>query len=183
MVMTTERPDKRPASPLAGSYGHPIHPILVTVPIGAWIASLVFDIASRASDDPETFSTGADWLVAIGVVGAVLAAVWGLLDYLRIPRGTRAFRVGTTHLLLNDVVLVLFVVSWLIRAGSDADETSIGLIALSVVALALLGVSGWLGGMLAYHYGVRVADEWTQSEGFATAGTADRPLAPGERRS
>ena len=166
------RADKPPRSPIAGAYGHPIHPILVTVPIGAWLASLVFDIASHVVDDgAETYSDGAELLIAIGVIGAVLAAVWGLIDYLRIERGTQAFKVGTTHMLLNDVVLVLFIVSWLIRRNADDEATNGGLIVLSIVALALLSVSGWLGGKLAYRYGVRVADEGTQAEGFGAQRT------------
>ena len=104
--------DKWPASPLAGSYGHPIHPILVTVPIGAWVASLMFDVASHIVDDgAQTYNDGAELLIAIGVIGAVVAAVWGLIDYLRIERGTPAFKVGTLHLALNDVVIVLFAIS------------------------------------------------------------------------
>jgi len=143
---------------------------LVTVPIGAWIASLVFDIASQVVDDgAATYNQGAELLVVIGVIGAALAAVFGLLDYLRIERGTPAFKVGTTHLLINDVVLVAFVVSWIIRRNADDEATSGGLIALSVVALALLSVSGWLGGKLSYRYGVRVVDEDTQAEGFRPA--------------
>ena len=135
------RTDKRPASPAAGGYGHPIHPILVTVPIGAWLASLVFDIASHLVDDgAETYSDGAELLVAIGIIGAVLAAVWGLVDYLRIERGTPAFKVGTTHLLINDVVIVLFAISWIIRRNADDEATSAGLIVLSIVALGLLSV-------------------------------------------
>jgi uncharacterized membrane protein len=165
------RPDKQPASWASGLYGHPIHPILVTVPIGAWIASLVFDVASHVVDDgAETYSDGAELLIAIGIIGAVLAAIWGLIDYLRIERGTPAFKLGTTHLVINDVVLVMFVVSWIIRRNADDEATSAGLIVLSIVALALLSVSGWLGGKLAYRYGVRVADEDTQSEGFNAAG-------------
>ena len=163
------RADKRPASPVAGGYGHPIHPILVTVPIGAWLASLVFDIASHVVDDgAETYSDGAELLIAVGVIGAVLAAIWGLIDYLRIERGTPAFKVGTTHLLINDVVIVLFVISWIIRRNADDEATNAGLILLSIVALALLSVSGWLGGKLAYRYGVRVADERVQAEGFSS---------------
>ena len=161
--------DKRPASAVAGSYGHPIHPILVTVPIGAWVASLVFDIASHVVDDgAQTYSDGAELLIAIGVIGAVLAAIWGLIDYLRIERGTPAFKVGTTHLVINDVVIVLFAISWIIRRNADDEATSGGLIVLSVVALALLSVSGWLGGKLAYRYGVRVADDDKQAEGFSS---------------
>jgi uncharacterized membrane protein len=164
------RTDKRPASLIAGSYGHPIHPILVTVPIGAWVASLVFDIASHVVEDgAPTYSDGAELLVAIGVVGAILAAVWGLIDYLRIERGTQAFKVGTVHLAINVIVLVLFAISWIVRRNADDESTSGGLIALSIVALALLSVSGWLGGKLAYRYGIRVADDDTQTEGFNSA--------------
>lgn len=170
MTSPVGRTDKHPSSPLAGGYGHPIHPILVTVPIGAWVASLVFDLVSRWNDeDSSTFATGADWLVAIGIIGAVLAAIWGLLDYLAIPRRTPAFRTATSHLILNDLVIVGFIVSWLIRRSNDAERTPVGLIILSIVALAVLSVSGWLGGKLAYRYGVRVAEEGTQDEGFRTA--------------
>ena len=161
------RPDKRPASPLAGGYGHPIHPILVTLPIGAWVCSLVFDIASHVVDEGASgYSDGAELLITIGLIGAVLAAIWGLMDFLRIPRGTAAFRVGTAHLLLNDAVIILFAASWVIRRRADDASTGTGAIVVSAVALALLGASGWLGGKLAYRYGVRVTDQRTQEEGF-----------------
>src|SRR6185437_8151681 len=72
---------KRPVSPLlAGPYGHPWHPILVTVPIGAWVASLVFDIASHVVDRPGFLTEGSEWLIALGVLGALAAAAIGLLD-------------------------------------------------------------------------------------------------------
>jgi uncharacterized membrane protein len=157
---------KRPRSPLAGPYGHPFHPILVTVPIGAWVATLVFDIASRASDDGQAFAEGAYWLIAIGIVGALAAAAVGVLDLLAIPRGTAAFRTGLTHMALNLAVLALFVVNLLVRKSDGRDSVETLHLILTVVALALLGASGWLGGKLAYRYGVRVADEQTQAEGF-----------------
>ncbi|THJ07470.1 DUF2231 domain-containing protein [Nocardioides sp.] len=158
---------KRPRSILAGPYAHPFHPILVTVPIGAWVASLVFDLASAAVSDKEAmFAEGAYWLIALGVVGALAAAIFGLLDLLTIPRGTRAFKVGLTHMSLNLFVVVLFVVGFLVRAAQGYEEFSgVGTL-ISIVALALLGLSGWLGGELAYRYGVRVASEETQQEGF-----------------
>src|SRR5438093_13169412 len=85
---------KRPRSKMSGPYGHPFHPILVTIPIGAWVASFVFDLASRAAGraDASAWAHGAYWLIGIGVLGALLAAVFGLLDLLGIPRGTGAFR-------------------------------------------------------------------------------------------
>ena len=157
---------KRPRTPLAGLYGHPIHPILVTIPIGAWTASLVFDLAAKFGDEPAAFAKGSTWLIGIGIVGALLAAVWGAIDFSTIARGTRAYTTGLTHLAINLVVVALYVVNFFLRRGQGYDDVSTGVLVLSIVALAMLGASGWLGGKLAYHYGVRVADEGTQAEGF-----------------
>lgn len=67
---------------------------------------------------------------------------------------------------LNLVAVVLFVINFAIRVGQDSDDANVGAFILSLIAVALLGLSGWLGGKLAYRYGVRVADEGTQAEGF-----------------
>jgi uncharacterized membrane protein len=61
---------KQPRSALAGSYGHPVHPILVTLPIGAWVCSLILDLVSYGSSEPRTWSVGSMWLILIGVIGA-----------------------------------------------------------------------------------------------------------------
>ncbi|MGW7005516.1 DUF2231 domain-containing protein [Streptomyces sp. NPDC054933] len=88
----------RPVSAaLAGPYGHPFHPLLVTVPIGAWVGSLAFDIASHLVRDPVFLARGAMWLIALGVIGALAAAMVGFLNRFAIPPGTRAFRVGLVH--------------------------------------------------------------------------------------
>src|SRR6266566_2712437 len=99
---------KRPVSAvLAGPYGHPFHPILVTIPIGAWVSSLVFDILTRTRAHGLPYLVdGAYWLIGVGLVGALLAAVFGLLDLSTIPRGTRAFATGVRHLVLNATVAV-----------------------------------------------------------------------------
>jgi uncharacterized membrane protein len=162
------RAAKEPVSSLAGPYGHPFHPVLVTVPIGAWVASFVFDLASRWSDEPVVFAKGAYWLLGLGLVGALGAAVFGFLDLVAIPTGTRAFRTGLLHMALNLGVVAVYTGSFLLRGGrlDRPDGVPGGLIALSAAALAVLAVSGWLGGRLAYRYGVRVADEATQVEGY-----------------
>lgn len=158
---------KHPKTVLAGPYGHPFHPVLVTIPIGAWVASVVFDIIALASSAREgVFAEGAYWLIGIGIIGAVLAAAFGLMDLLAIPRGTKAFRTGLTHMALNLTVVVLFVIGFAVRAGQGHNEASVTGFVLSLIAVALLGASGSLGGQLAYHYGVRVASEETQKEGF-----------------
>jgi uncharacterized membrane protein len=164
---------KHPVSAaLAGPYGHPFHPILVTVPIGAWVSSLVFDIASHIVDHPGFLTQGSEWLIAIGVLGAVAAASVGLLDLMAIPTGTAAFRTALTHMSLNLLVTAAYIVNFFWRHGSytDGDAVAGGRLALSAVALGVLGVSGFLGGKLAYRFGVRVADERTQAEGFAARG-------------
>ena len=174
-------PGKRPRSPLAGSYGHPIHPILVTVPIGAWTASVVLDVVSMASDDTG-LARASTWLIGIGLVGALLAAVWGVMDLTTLPKGSRARAVGVTHAVLNSVAIVVFLVDLLIRRQRDPGE-DVGVLpfVVSVVGLGIVGASGYLGGKLSYTYGVRVADEGKQAEGFESVESAE--TTPRRRRA
>jgi uncharacterized membrane protein len=163
--MDPMRQAKSPVTALAGPYGHPLHPALVAVPIGAWIASLVFDLGSRFVDDGVFLARGSRWLIALGVLGALAAAMVGFLDFFAIPGGTPAFRTAVVHLSLNLAVTAAYAVNFLLRDAA-APRVGWGPLALSVVSLAALAVSGYLGGKLAYRYGVRVADESTQSEGY-----------------
>ncbi|NUR31058.1 MAG: DUF2231 domain-containing protein [Catenulispora sp.] len=160
---------KQPVSALlAGPYGHPWHPMLVTIPIGAWVTSLVFDISSHVADDPGFLTRGAEWLIAIGVLGALAAAMAGFLDLFAIPTGTRAFRTALLHMSLNLAVTCAYAINFGWRHGgyTDGRPVGVGMLVLSAVSLAVLSVSGFLGGKLAYRYGVRVAAEDTQAEGF-----------------
>jgi uncharacterized membrane protein len=159
---------KRPASPaLAGPYGHPLHPVLVPVPIGAWTASLVFDLASHLVSGPAFLSRGSLWLMVIGVIGALAAAVAGFTDLIVIPGGSRASRTALLHMTLMLCVTGAY-------AGNAAwrhhlrvtGAVPIGPLALSAASLALLGAGGYLGGKLAFRYGVRVAAESDQADGF-----------------
>ncbi|WP_240509422.1 DUF2231 domain-containing protein [Streptomyces agglomeratus] len=117
---------KQPVSAvLAGPYGHPFHPILVTVPIGAWVGSLIFDIASHLVDDPDFLARGAMWLIAMGVIGALAAAMAGFLDLFAIPAGTRAFRIGLIHMTLNLLVTAAYAGNFLWRhAGTGRPAAS-----------------------------------------------------------
>lgn len=169
-------PGKRPLTILAGPYGHPLHPVIVTVPIGAWVAGFVFDIASHFVDDPGTFAEGGRWLIAIGVIGGFAAGLVGFLDLVALPVGSRAFNTALIHAGLNLVALGSFAVNFFARPMDHPDEpVAVGLIALSGLTLVLVAVAGFLGGKLAFRYGVRVADEATQREGFvATRGRQGR---------
>lgn len=157
---------KHPASAmLTGPYGHPFHPVLVTIPIGAWVASFVFDIGSRAAPDASYLVRSSTWLIVIGIAGALAAAGVGLLDFFTLPSGTPAFRTGLIHLTLNVAITVAYAGNALWRRG-EGDQVAIGPILLSGVSLVALLVSGYLGGKLAFRYGVRVAEEHDQAEGF-----------------
>jgi uncharacterized membrane protein len=163
MTDTPLRRAKRPATPIAGPYGHPLHPLMVTVPIGSWVAAVIFDIVAFAGDDPAAFTTGARWLYGIGVLGALVAAVLGLLDFTRLTPGTRARKIATIHLVLNLVAVAIFTAAWLVHVGSD-DPSVVGLV-LGIIGLCGLAVSGFLGGELVFRHGVRVSDEVDQARG------------------
>ncbi|GAA0551430.1 DUF2231 domain-containing protein [Actinomadura livida] len=155
---------KQPVSPLAGGYGHPLHPILVTVPIGAWVSSLVIDVAAHLGTGPPSAAEVSLWLIGLGIAGALAAAATGFLDLLAIPPGTRAFRTALSHMSLNLAATFAYVAGFGWRLGDGA--VSPAQTALSAASLACLAAAGYLGGKLAYRYGVRVADENTQAEGF-----------------
>lgn len=162
---------KAPVSMAAGPQGQPLHPLIVTLPIGAWVISFAFDLAAHTANEELVYARASFWLIGIGIVAGVAAAATGLLDLLAIPRDTPAFRTGIVHLSLSGAALVLFALSFLLRRGDDSLEAAgAAPMALSLVALLLLAVSGWLGVRLAFRYGVRVVDEDLQAEGFVRTG-------------
>lgn len=163
---------KAPTSPLAGPPGQPLHPLLVGIPIGAWVLSFVFDVAAHVANEELVYARAAFWLVGAGIVGALAAGTLGVLDLLAVPRGTVAWRTGVRHLVLSDVVLVLFVVSFLARRNDSLQAAGVPLLLLSVVALGLLAASAWLGVRLVFRYGVRVLDEDAQRAGYTLVGGA-----------
>jgi uncharacterized membrane protein len=160
---------KHPLTPVAGPYGHPFHPLFVTVPIGAWVCSLVFDIATKVKDGGDQgLAHGSYWLIGIGILGALAAALFGLMDLVRLRRGTAALRMALIHMTLNLAVVAAFVVDFLWRHESSYEQPAVktGQLVLSAVALGVLSISGWIGGMLSYKYGVRVAHEEDQAKAF-----------------
>lgn len=140
--------------------GHPIHPMLVPIPIGLFVFSLVADIAVY-------LGYGAAWpAVALytmggGVIGALLAAAFGLVDLLSL-REERTKKIGVAHMVINLVVVTLYAVNFWLRWEGQPLEGAPG--TLSIVAIVLLLVSGWLGGHMVYVHGAGVA------------GTLGRPL-------
>jgi uncharacterized membrane protein len=137
---------------------HPIHPMLVVFPIGLWVTALVFDVVYAFTGNP-LWRTLAFWNLVGGIVGALAAAVPGLIDYSEMTG--RARRIANWHMALNLGVTALFVVNVLLRTtwGSRfIDGNSWIPLALSVIGNAVLGVSGWLGGEMVYVERVGVED-------------------------
>lgn len=136
-------------------FGHAIHPILIVYPLGLLSAAVIFDVIYLVTANP-TWTTVSFWMIAAGIVGGLLAAVFGLIDYLNIPGGTRASRIGLLHGLVNLGVMILFAASWLLRRSSP-EVPSMTAFALSFAGVAAALLGGWLGGELVERLGVGVA--------------------------
>jgi uncharacterized membrane protein len=124
--------------------GHPIHPFLVVFPLGLLITAVIFDVVYLATDN-NAFATTAFWCIAAGIIGGLLAAVFGLIDWLNIPAGTRAKTVGLWHGIGNVVVVALFALSWWLRYGDPAYAPSTTAFILALAGLGIGAVTGWLG--------------------------------------
>lgn len=137
-------------------FGHAIHPILIVYPLGLLSTAVVFDVIHLVTGNPM-WATISFWMIAAGVVGGLLAAVFGLIDYLNIPSGTRAKRIGLLHGMVNAGVMALFAVSWYLRSDAPAAPSSLEL-ALSFLGVGAALLGGWLGGELVERLGVGVVD-------------------------
>jgi uncharacterized membrane protein len=162
--------------------GHAIHPMLITLPLGLLGTAVVFDIL-RLIGNNTGFATASFYMIAAGIIGGLLAAVFGLIDWLAIPAGTRAKRVGLWHGVGNVVVVVLFALSWLLRRG-QADYQPQGVAFwLGLVAVLLALATAWLGGELVERLGVGVdeganLDAPSSLSGPATTGRPPRTVEP-----
>ncbi len=134
--------------------GHPIHQMLIVFPLGLLATSFFFDIAHLAVQRRD-FAIVSFWMIAAGVIGALLAAVFGLVDWLAIPSGTRAKSIGAWHGVGNVIVAALFAVSWFVRYATASRFTTTAFI-LSLIGVCLALVTGWLGGELVDRLGIGV---------------------------
>jgi uncharacterized membrane protein len=133
--------------------GHPIHPMLITIPIGLFIFSLVCDLISMRSADPATWTLVALYTMVGGFIGALAAAVPGLIDLLSLSDAAIK-KTAITHMSINLVVVALYAINIWLRLDS---KTNVGTpLVLSVIAVSLLVVSGWLGGKMVHEAGVGV---------------------------
>ena len=130
--------------------------MLIVFPLGVLGMSLFFDIAYLITKRTE-LATSAYWMILGGVIAGLLAAVFGLIDWIAIPGGTRAKRIGLMHGVGNVVVVALFIGSWCLRRP-DPALPKIAAIVISAVAVGIALITGWLGGELVDRMGVGVDD-------------------------
>lgn len=134
--------------------GHAVHPAMVMVPLGLFVTSTVFDAIALVTRDKQ-FAGASHKMIGVGVVSGAAAGVFGLLDWLAIPNGTRAKEIGAVHGIGNGVVSAVFAASWLMRRDAPESPEAPAII-LSLLGTALAGVTGWLGGELVERLGVGV---------------------------
>jgi uncharacterized membrane protein len=133
---------------------HPIHPMLVPIPIGLWIFSFVCDLTFVLGSGVSLWYTLSFWTMIGGLVGAVIAAVPGVIDMLSLTGQPK--RLALTHMALNATIIVVYAVNLGMRI-QGASIAGVPLV-LSAVAIVLLAVSGWLGGHMVYVHRVGVQE-------------------------
>jgi uncharacterized membrane protein len=131
---------------------HPIHPMLVPIPIGLRLFSLVADLIHAGGSTNPAWTTVAFYCMGGGIVGALAAALPGLIDLLSLPPGPRMTSI--MHMTINLTVVVLYVINFWMRMS--APESPGKLVWLSLISIGLLTISGWLGGKMVHEHGIAV---------------------------
>ena len=145
---------------------HPLHPAVVSIPVGLWSMALVFDLLSRLGDGNVTYVRTSFACILVGLVGALAAVPTGVADWTGVKPEKPAWRTGFFHLSLNVTVALLFALNLGLRWGLTGDEREVGRgpLTLSVIGVGMLWVSVYLGGRMTFEHGVSVArhtkDEW-----------------------
>jgi len=131
---------------------HPIHPMLVPIPIGLWIFSLVCDLFYAGGSSNPAWTTVAFYCMGGGIIGALAAALPGLIDLLSLSGGPRSTAIK--HMAINLTVVALYVINFWMRMQSPGSPGK--LVWLSLISVGLLAISGWLGGKMVYEHGIAV---------------------------
>lgn len=142
---------------------HPIHPMLIPLPITSFVFGLLSLIVFVAVGDTLWLGM-ARWMAIAGVVTGLLAALPGLVDWTTIPAEALAKNVVTRHLLLNVSIFVLYFVSWLILGGFRGPAGgSVGVpLVPEIVGTILLVASGWLGWEMVYRHHMAIEPIWPE---------------------
>jgi uncharacterized membrane protein len=136
--------------------GHSIHQILIVFPLGLLSTAVIFDLVQMALHS-ATMAMVTYWVMAAGIIGGLVAAPFGTIDWLAIPRGTRAASIGLSHGVIMFTVVLLFIASFALRFNTPETPPALATwIAVGGGVLALIG--GWLGGELVTRLSVGVDD-------------------------
>jgi uncharacterized membrane protein len=135
--------------------GHPVHPMLIVLPVGLLSIGVVFDVVYIATKD-ALFAEVAFWNITVGIIGGLLAALFGFLDWLALPTGTRAKAIGAWHGGGNLLIVALFAVSWLLRQSGHAYLPNYLPFVLALAGALLALGTAWLGAELVYRMRVGV---------------------------
>lgn len=158
--------------------GHPIHPMLIVFPLGLFVASVIFDIVYLINGN-AIFPTIAFYTMSLGIIGGLVAAIFGFRDWLAIPSGTRAKSVGGVHGLGNLLIVLLFIASWVMRYNTTAFIPTTLAFFLTLVGVLLATVTGWLGGELVDRLGVGV---WPGANLDASSSLGSQPIVPQQQQ-
>jgi uncharacterized membrane protein len=137
--------------------GHPLHPLLVTLPIGFLVGALLSDLAFEGTGD-AFWARASIWLIGAGLAGGALAAVAGFIDFLA-NENIRAINLVWYHFIGNAIALILSAVSLYLRLHGDAVGVTGAELVLSILVVVIFAVTGWLGGELVFRHGVGMAGE------------------------
>src|SRR5258705_10959842 len=137
--------------------GHPIHPMLITFPIGLLTTSVIFDVIGLLVNQNNTanWHNIAYYMIGAGLLGGLAAAIFGVVDWLGIPGGTRAKNIGAVHGLGNVVMIALFGLSFFLRSSDPAAPEPLAVI-LSFAGILLATFTAWLGGEMVNRLAVGV---------------------------
>ena len=159
---------------------HPVHPMLVVFPLGLLGAAVIFDLIAKFTANQGFFSVSY-WMIAAGIVGGLLAAVFGFMDWLSIRPNTRARSVGGWHGLGNLVIVLLFADSWWLRSIDPNLVPNGFAFTLSLLGFLMALVTGWLGGELVYRMGQAV--EKGANENAPSSLTTQHPTGSSSSRA
>lgn len=134
--------------------GHPIHPVLVIFPVAFLSGAAGSDIGYWLTSD-FFWARASFWLIGLGGVAGVLAALIGIADFIRVKK-VRKRTAGWAHMLINITVLILTFINFGLRLDDPATTIMFTGLVLSLVVATLLAIGGWYGGELSFRHKIGV---------------------------
>jgi uncharacterized membrane protein len=134
--------------------GHPIHPMLISFPLGLLGMAVIFDLLAVIAGQ-EVLGQASHSMIAAGTITGLLAAIFGAIDWATISARTRAKGIATAYGPGNVIIVVLFAIAWWLRRDSPGAASGLPMV-LEVIGVLGALVTGWLGGELVDRLGVGV---------------------------